>query len=477
MSSNIWIAMVGIATLVTLGMAIRWQRVIWAIMFLVVFEGALRKWVFPGFQAEIYFVKDALLLSAYFGFLLSRVPSDKYNTAVLGLRKWVLVALFYFAVQVVNPNSPSMLLSLLGLKNYMLYMPLAFVVPHLFASKNDLEEKLRRYAILMIPFAALGIIQFMFPPDHWLNAYLSYDDENIAQASLFGTAEHLRARAIGTFSYIGGFVTFLTVMLYLAVALIAAGKWKFKGNYLIFALVGATVGAMLTTGSRTPFYGLMITAPLLFGIWKVRGLISTLQVFRLIGLSAVLMLILQFISPEAIDAYRARAEGADDTITRIVSPFAEPYGAFQTSPILGLGIGSAQNSAATVMQSVSYWWLGGNLYEVETARVLQETGIIGLILVYGCRIWLLARAIGLAMQFRTPLYIALSTVIAGFFLQYLYLFVINNPTAGIYYWFCAGVLFAMCRLESKALAAPQGDVKPDRTKLNARTPSLGQPVH
>ena len=71
----------------------------------------------------------------------------------------------------------------------MLYIPLAFVVPYLFASKDDLEDKLRRYAVLMIPLAALGLVQFMFPPDHWLNAYLSYDDENIALGSMFGTDE------------------------------------------------------------------------------------------------------------------------------------------------------------------------------------------------------------------------------------------------------------------------------------------------
>jgi O-antigen ligase len=309
----------------------------------------------------------------------------------------------------------------------------------------------------------------MFPPDHWLNAYLSYDDENIAQASLFGTDELIRARAIGTFSYIGGFVTFLTVILYLAIALIGNAKWKTKRNYWIFVLAIATVGAMFTTGSRTPIYGLVITAPVLLWIWAIRGLISAQQGLRIIGLGAVLMLILLVISPAAIDAFSARAGTSSDTIERMFSPFVELYGAYQTSPIFGIGIGSAHSAASTIMQTVDYWWLGGNVFEVETARVLQETGIIGFMLVYGCRLWLLAAAIGLAKRFRTPLYIFLSSVIAGFFVQSLYLFVINNPTAGIYYWFCAGVLFAMCRLESKALSARRGNVMRDLTKQKART--------
>ena len=150
---------------------------------------------------------------------------------------------------------------------------------------------------------------------------------------------------------------------------------------------------------------------------------------------------------------------------RIISPLYELYLAFQTSPIFGLGIGSSHSSAVSIMQTQDFWWLGGNLFEVETARVLQEAGILGFILVYACRIWLVALAIRLAMRFRTPLYIGLSSVIAGFFIQYLYLFVINNPTAGIYYWFCAGLLFAMCRLESKAVAKPHGNALARKSRL------------
>ena len=37
---------------------------------LLVFEGALRKWAFPSAQAQLYLVKDVILLAVYFGFLL-----------------------------------------------------------------------------------------------------------------------------------------------------------------------------------------------------------------------------------------------------------------------------------------------------------------------------------------------------------------------------------------------------------------------
>ena len=47
------------------------------------------------------------------------------------------------------------------------------------------------------------------------------------------------------------------------------------------------------------------------------------------------------------------------------------------------------------MGTKDYWWLDGKVFEQEAARVLQETGVIGFILVYAARIWLLVKAISL----------------------------------------------------------------------------------
>src|SRR6266436_5807546 len=114
MTSNAFLVLAAIGALVILCTVFRWDRIIWAVMFLVVCEGALRKWIFPGFQAEIYLIKDALLISGYIGFLMSRVRSENHNRAIAGLRLWVLLALLYFALQLANPNSPSMLLTMVG---------------------------------------------------------------------------------------------------------------------------------------------------------------------------------------------------------------------------------------------------------------------------------------------------------------------------------------------------------------------------
>jgi hypothetical protein len=133
-------------------------------------------------------------------------------------------------------------------------------------------------------------------------------------------------------------------------------------------------------------------------------------------------------------------------------------------------MGSTSGGALSLMGARDFWWLNGYLFEVEPARVLQETGVIGFILVYAARVWLLLKAITLGVRFRTPLYVALSGVIAGLFVQDLVTgFVINNATVGIYHWFSAGLLFAMYRLEAEKALATQQSAKGRHSVLAEKT--------
>jgi hypothetical protein len=150
---------------------------------------------------------------------------------------------------------------------------------------------------------------------------------------------------------------------------------------------------------------------------------------------------------DAVEAYRYRAANSDDPIGRFLSPFVEPYNALIGSPVIGTGMASTHGVALVLTGSPEFWWLSDRFSEDETTRVVQETGLVGFLLVYGMRLWLVGKAIALGLRFRTPLFAAISGGIAAFLIQCLPRLLINDPTTGIYYWFAAGLLFAMCRLE------------------------------
>ena len=124
---------------ITLWIASRhWQRALFGVFVLLIFEGALRKWVLPGAQAQIYLLKDVILLGVYLGFFLDRrrtQPTLRDGRAI----KIILVVAFGFGcLEVLNPSSPSVLVGLAGLKTYFLYAPIAFVLPYAIKSREHL---------------------------------------------------------------------------------------------------------------------------------------------------------------------------------------------------------------------------------------------------------------------------------------------------------------------------------------------------
>jgi hypothetical protein len=425
-----------------------WQKLIWSVMFLVVCEGAIRKWIVPGQQQAVYFVKDFLLIVAYLAFLSSRAFYHGTHLGVMiGLKVLLICSAIYFGFEILNPNSPSILLSLVGFKNYILYPPLAFVVPYMFASSEDVERKLRSYAVIMLPFAALGIVQFAFGPEHWINGYLAQDSENLRLGSMFGTPEMMKARTTGTFSFIGGYTTFLTVMFYLAAGLAASRSWRLAENKLPLALLAISLAAMFTTGSRGPIWGVLLFSPFVLYVWAFGGLMST-RTFVQMALAAVVVYVgVILLVPDAIEAYQYRTHYADDPVERLTWGMTENYDALVGSPPLGTGMASTHGAAISIMGTTEFWWLNGVGVEGEPARVLLETGTMGFIIVFAARIWLLLSAMRFGSKFRTPLYVSLSGAIAGFLALNVTGIVINNPTGGIYFWFAAGLLFAMYRAE------------------------------
>src|SRR5215467_65831 len=360
-----------------------WQRLIWTVMFLVVCEGAIRKWISPGQQATVYFIKDFLLIIAYMLFFSSRAIDHSNHLRVMtGLKILLICSAIYFGIEVLNPDSPSVVLSLVGLKNYLLYPLLVFIVPYVFKSAKDVEQKLKRYVIIMVPFAALGIIQFAFGPDHWINGYVDHDSENLSLGAVFGTADTVKARTTGTFSYITGYSTFLTVMLYLAAGLAASRKWRVSGNQWPFALLVISIGAMFTTGSRGPIFGAVLFLPVVLYVWAAGGIMSTRSVVQL-GLSAIIVSMAVAIAvPDAIEAYQYRAGHSDDPVERIIGGITENYDAMLGAPALGTGMASTNAAAVAIMGTTDFWWLNGVGVEGETARVLLETGAVGFVLVF-----------------------------------------------------------------------------------------------
>lgn len=443
------IAAITLPVLARIGL-IHWRSAVLLVMVLMVFEGALRKWAFPGLQAYLYFVKDLLIMLAFGGFLLARTPPSAHQPLLSSLTLLLMISGLYFFVHVAHPNIPAILIGVLGLKNYMLYAVLAYMVPYVFHSNADLERKLTVYMILMIPVAALGLLQFSLPPDHFLNVYVQHDDTEMQIATFGGTTEEARVRASGTFSYIGGYATFVTAMFLLSFAC-AIGARPASGMAIVaYILLALTVMATFTTGSRAVFFMTLMMTPPILVLMVSRGAVSMVAAVRIAVAASVIGGLTSLFASDAIDAFSTRATTSDSNIDRLLSPFTETLEALNAVPFFGVGIGTTHAAAGTIMASGSWtnaWWLQNLFFEAELARVAVEVGLPGFMLVVSTRIALLALALRLTYGLRSRLFKAIGSTICVYIALQLVSNLINNPTAGLYYWFAIGLLLALYRLE------------------------------
>src|SRR5262249_48338848 len=143
------------------------------------------------------------------------------------------------------------------------------------------------------------------------------------------------------------------------------------------------------------------------------GVLSSRTAMRLCVLIPVIAIVALSISPRATQAFMARSGEADwsYTLMRFLWPLDETLGVLSDGPVLGTGIGTTHPSAITIMGVDSpWWWLNGLLTEGEMARVAEELGLIGLMLIYFWRFLIAAFALRCAMTFKDPAYRALGIV-------------------------------------------------------------------
>jgi hypothetical protein len=437
-----------------------WQRALFGVFVLLVFEGALRKWVFPGAQAQIYLVKDVILLGVYLGFFLDRRRTQPILRDGRAIKIILGLAFMFGCLEVLNPNSPSVLVGLVGLKAYFLYAPIAFILPYAIKSREHLLRLIWCYLLIAIPVAVLGFVQIVAGPGSFLNTYVSHDEDVAALEGMgFGGTFNL-VRTSGTFSYISGYSTFLSFIAILALGYNIAQGWRIKGNIIPLAALTLVVGAMFTTGSRAPVYSLIATAPVILWWAMLRGVLTLRTAVRLSILIPIMALVAINVTPQAFEAFANRASSSSDGVSdRLFMGFFELIEALQAVPFFGLGIGVTHPSALTIMGVTSFWWLLGNTFEGEVARVTVELGAIGLMLMFGLRILVFIFALRSARTFKDPAYRALGIVLSIYLTLGFLEMVILNPTAGLYYWGALGLVLAMRRLEQTAHSEAKADSK------------------
>src|SRR5438552_17991416 len=305
--------------LFTLGMR-RCREAIPAALVLAVFEGAVRKWVFPDYSQFIYLAKDVLLLGAYAGFFLPRVlrhqPLALRHSVTMPLLLFGIVAVFELA----NPLLPNLAIGLFGLKAYLVYAPLLYLVPCVFRETGELRRFLMAFVLLAFVPLTLGIVQFWAPPDSVLNRY-AWEEEPLG-AITFG--ETGKVRITGTFSFISGHAVYLTLIVLIGVALMGIEGGR-RQRLTIGAILALAVANLFMTGSRGPFLALGAAVPALLvlaGFTPRRVSLARAAVPGVAVLAAAVLAANAF--PDAVAAFRERVVANEDVPGRVLGIVSGP---------------------------------------------------------------------------------------------------------------------------------------------------------
>jgi len=348
---------------------------IWLYIILLFFEGALRKWAFPGWSQPLLIVRDPVLLLIYGLALMSGiVPRSRFMIFLAALALASLCG-SYLAGQ------NNLWVTLFGLRSNYLHVPLIWVMAEALKRK-DVEKIGSFILIVVIPMTILMVIQFKSPIGTWINRGIGDDD----LGQIYGASGHIRPP--GFFTFITGPMVFfplaMAFFLY-QVSMVKHGFWWWLlvlwpcGAGIVLAIpISISRGTMIAT----LFVLAVFLTCLVFGGVTHRLKRLPLKILGRLSLAVILIGGCLAFTPLFKDAKEvfmdrwdtAAAESEGDAVgslvSRITSAFSQPIDTIERTPTFGYGIGVGTNVGARLLSGRT----GFLLAEDEWGRVIMELG-------------------------------------------------------------------------------------------------------
>ena len=390
----------------------RLVALVFVIYGLLIFEGAIRKWVLPEAGQALFFIRVPVTLLLYWlAFYYRRWPRTRpplFFAYVIMIAAALLVPLQLF---IGGYSMRHIILAGYGWILYFFYIPLAFLIAEQFR-REDLERVMRITLWLAVAAAPLVLLQFASPPGSIVNQGSGLDEETQFQGLRAALG---RVRPTGFFTATNGHGMFVTsVAAFVVVFLSQATRTKAVPQWLLWGAIAAVVTMVGVSGSR----GLFLQAAVILAATAFAGALARRQriairagvwpVVLVIGAAVLWPIVL----PDGFDVFMARWTGAWEAETQR-SGFE--YGIFsralygfygflyhlRDTPIQGYLLGIGGNAAKQLdwvqLPPAYYAWdQYGAWAEDAWSRHIVDLGlVVGLLTILGrvaLTVWLGLRA-------------------------------------------------------------------------------------
>jgi len=338
---------------------------IWLYFLLLLFEGALRKWVLPGLATPLLLVRDPVaIVLLYLTWKNGLLPRNLYLSFLVFLGIIGIFTAVFF-------GHGNLFVAIYGARILLLHLPLIFVIGSIF-DREDVLEIGKVTLLIAIPMVIIIGLQFYSPQSAWINRGIGGDEEGGGFSGAMGFY-----RPPGTFSFTNGnslFFSFLTPFVFYF--------WLEKKRINNLLLIGASVALLFSIPlsiSRTLLFFVVIS--LVFAVLassrkpEYFGKIVMVIVFCVIVL-AVLLQTSSF--GTATEAFTSRYETANETEGGLEGVFLDRFlggliGALTGSvelPFFGFGMGMGTNVGSMLLTGNMDFLIA----EGEWGRVIGELG-------------------------------------------------------------------------------------------------------
>lgn len=346
------------------------KKAIWLYIFLLIFEGALRKWVLPGMSNVLLIVRDPVAIYL----LLMAIKKGWFNSNMYVIAMTIISVLSFLTALIFGHGN--MEVAIFGLRITLLHFPLLFVIGKAF-DISDVLKVGKVFLWIALPMILLNAMQFYTPQSSWFNRGVGGDVEGAGFSGAMGFY-----RPPGTFSFTNGNVFFWSVvgvfLIYLWLNRKQVNKW------LLYSASIALFGAISFAISRTLVFQLALTVAFAFFALARKPRYLTNAIIALVAFAVVFVIFSQLdIFSTGIEAFEARFESA----TEVEGGGSVSKGVFDRMilggmvsaltggvelPFFGYGLGMGTNAGAKILTGNTTFLIS----EGEWGRLLGECGFL-----------------------------------------------------------------------------------------------------
>jgi hypothetical protein len=353
-------------------------RLVFLIYWMLIFEGALRKWGLPRFQEVFFFLRIPVTLLLYgVAFRYRYWPPTTWPLFLVYIFSAVAIVLVPLQITAGGYGPPYLLLAGSGWISYFFYAPLAFLIAEQFR-KEDLDLLTRHTLWITIPTALVVIMQFSAPADAVINLGSGLDESD--QIQNLGAALGF-VRPTGFFTSSAGQSQFVASSAALALAGWFMPKRERPAGLVL--LIAGTVAVLVMTAfsqSRGLFFqiGIVLLVGSAAGLLTGRRRIIARAILWPVVVLVVAVSLWRVLFPIAYEVFLTRwiEAWAEEThifqygvFGRIFYPFYAFLDYLPSTPFIGYLLGFGGNASLRLdwvrLPHVAYEWTGYGIWGLE----------------------------------------------------------------------------------------------------------------